>query len=332
MSMRVVCCLLLFGLLAGCTQVPVTGGGTPTGPVLSVPTATQPIASPVVTEALPVEVPTVTRTPFVTSTVVGTVTRTPYVTPTGGTVTRTPFVTPTMVTETEPSTIEPTTGTPAAPASPLTRQQAENFTYRLYYTLNAEIMLQNGVFDYQDPSDPSVRVHSILHPVDAYGHINTDNSSDAVVVLVTNTGGSGNFYDMVALANHNGTPIQVAEVHLGDRQIVNSITINDDRTITLDFVTHDDDDAFCCPTQHVRRNYIWIGADLVVQSEEVLGTVTPVPNNTPVTDGTITPVGTPFPTVTATLDSTPTLRVDFTPVPTISPTRPTSTPFVTATP
>ena len=40
----------------------------------------------------------------------------------------------------------------------------------------------------------------------AFGDLNGDGVEDAVVVLVTNPGGTGRFYDLAPVLNQNGTP------------------------------------------------------------------------------------------------------------------------------
>ena len=58
-----------------------------------------------------------------------------------------------------------------------------------------------------------------------YGDLNNDGQEDAVVILVSRSGGTGTFRQLAVVLNQNGTPNNIANQNLGDRTAINSLTI-----------------------------------------------------------------------------------------------------------
>ncbi len=99
-----------------------------------------------------------------------------------------------------------------------------------------------------------------------------DGSSAAVVVLATDTGGSGTFYDMMLVADQ-GAGVQVlGSAPLGDRVRVTTLELEND-VISVELITQGPEDPMCCPMQWERRTYEIQEGDLLMTSSEVLGTV-----------------------------------------------------------
>ena len=142
----------------------------------------------------------------------------------------------------------------AAAAPPLTRAQIETFTYDLGDTSSVEggkVPLDNGRW-----TDPAGGSTFTLHPTHAIGDLDGDGNADAVAILVESSAGTGSFYYMFALMNRNGAPVQLGEPEwLGDRTVVERVSIDRQGIVSIRYVTHGDDDPACCPTMKIEDRY-----------------------------------------------------------------------------
>ena len=93
-----------------------------------------------------------------------------------------------------------------------------------------------------------------------------DGVDDAAVTLVTNTGGSGSFVQLVAVVNQSGEPSPNASASLGDRVRVEAIRIAE-LQIEIDLVVHGPSDPLCCPSMSVTRIYILEDSNLILLEE-----------------------------------------------------------------
>ncbi|MCB0225273.1 MAG: META domain-containing protein, partial [Anaerolineae bacterium] len=89
----------------------------------------------------------------------------------------------------------------------------------------------------------------------------------AALVLVSDPGGSGTFYDLYVMVSQAGVPTSVATISLGDRVEINSIAIENNQ-IVVDMVQAGPDDPMCCPSQHVINTYELQGDQLVEVSSQ----------------------------------------------------------------
>ncbi len=82
----------------------------------------------------------------------------------------------------------------------------------------------------------------------AFGDLNNNARKDAVVILDSHGGGTGHFYELAVMdGQYSGTLQYLTGKKLGDRVIINSITIQSGMII-LDMITHGPNDPLCCPT------------------------------------------------------------------------------------
>ena len=151
---------------------------------------------------------------------------------------------------------------PVTAGGELTLEALQNALFQGIY--DEPVQLTDGRYE-GDPFVPggASRPTVVLHPeVYAFGDLNGDGVNDAVVILIENSGGSGNFRYLAAVINENGTPVNVATQFVGDREQVQAITIEDGE-ITLNMVAHGPEDPMCCPTQEVTKRYQLRGDQLV---------------------------------------------------------------------
>ncbi|HEY4509696.1 MAG TPA: hypothetical protein VJC15_01775 [Candidatus Paceibacterota bacterium] len=121
------------------------------------------------------------------------------------------------------------------------------------------LKLTDGVFqwtnDYPCEEEKSLGfLFQIYNSKAAFGDLNFDGKDDAAVVLTTHMGGSGNFRELAVVLNQNGVFKHVASVDLGDRVIIENVSIQDSH-IVLDMVVHGPGEGYCCPTQQARNMF-----------------------------------------------------------------------------
>jgi heat shock protein HslJ len=103
------------------------------------------------------------------------------------------------------------------------------------------------------------------------GDLNGNGAEEAVVLLWSNSGGSGTFdYIAVAGRDKNGAPLNLATAALGDRVKIRSAEINDGR-ITVNVVQAGPEDAACCPGQKFKRTFTLADDELNEVSSEDQG-------------------------------------------------------------
>jgi heat shock protein HslJ len=150
----------------------------------------------------------------------------------------------------------------------LTEEALRNAEYRSEWTEDGVAQLVNG--EYRKPimegsaTEIVIRIASM-----AFGDLNGDGVKDAVVVLVTNPGGSGTFYDLVAVLNRDGEPEHVATVSLGDRAKIQALSVESGQ-IVVRMITHGPNDPMCCPTQEVEQTDALQGSKWVEIASQVL--------------------------------------------------------------
>jgi hypothetical protein len=149
-----------------------------------------------------------------------------------------------------------------AAVAPLSRAQLESFTYHLGDTASVEggkVPLNGGRW-----TDPEGGSTFMLHPTHAFGDLDGDGESDAVAIVVESSGGTGSFSYLFALLNRGGAPEQAGEPEwLGDRTVIQRITVDRKGIIAVRYVTHRDGDPACCPTIKIEDRYRVVGGKLV---------------------------------------------------------------------
>jgi hypothetical protein len=136
----------------------------------------------------------------------------------------------------------------------LSVRDLQNFTYRLGDTSSVDgggVPLVDGRW-----TDAAGGSTFTLHPFHAIGDLDGDGQRDAVAILVEASAGTGNFYYMFAIMNRDGRPEQSAEPEwLGDRIVLQRLSIDRKGTVAVRYATHGPDDPSCCPTMRIEDRY-----------------------------------------------------------------------------
>ncbi|HSA77718.1 MAG TPA: hypothetical protein VLG72_02535 [Nitrospirota bacterium] len=79
-------------------------------------------------------------------------------------------------------------------------------------------------------------------------------SKTIAVILATDTGGSGKFYNLALISKEREGWVNTDSVFLGDRVQIHSLEIKGD-TIVLLMKTHAPKDPMCCPTVETVKSF-----------------------------------------------------------------------------
>lgn len=130
--------------------------------------------------------------------------------------------------------------------------------------LDTPVTLNGGLFEGEPFGEGAASrpIVSLVPDRVDYGDLNGDGQPDAVVFLVSNSGGSGTFTYLAIVAADGEKPVNLATTLLGDRVQVQSVELDDDQ-ITVQMLTQGPDDPMCCPTQQVTKVFRLEGDQLV---------------------------------------------------------------------
>ena len=113
-------------------------------------------------------------------------------------------------------------------------------------TSAGQVMLQEGEYA---RAGVTVELLEVLN-----ADLDSDGALDAVALTITQTGGTGRFFELHGFIERRGVPQQVAALFMGDRVRIDEFVIVDG-TIVLNVVRPDADDPACCPSMQVTERY-----------------------------------------------------------------------------
>ncbi len=124
----------------------------------------------------------------------------------------------------------------------------KNAEYLSDWPTGGKAKLTDGMFfEAHEPGSAS-GIYLFLSEDVAYGDLNSDGATDAIVILDASGGGSGTFRYLAAVVNEAGQPRHVASALLGDRVRIESLAIQAGR-IVVGLIGQGPGDGACCPTQ-----------------------------------------------------------------------------------
>ncbi|MFA7248244.1 MAG: hypothetical protein WC273_01265 [Dehalococcoidia bacterium] len=153
-----------------------------------------------------------------------------------------------------------------------TRAQLEAATYPADLAPGGSATLVAGRFEAPAAPGSASKITVSLQAV-ANGAI--AGQPGAAVVLASSGGGSGTFFELYAM-DSSAKPI--AHTSLGDRIVLNAISIDSAGQIMVSMVAHAPGDPQCCPTAAQVRAYALLGGALtLVATTPSASTPTPTP-------------------------------------------------------
>jgi hypothetical protein len=163
---------------------------------------------------------------------------------------------------------EPPASAPQPRAAALTLEQLRNAEYASQWPASGLAQLKNGV--YHEPAAPGSVTEIEVRATDfhAFGDLDGDGAIDGVIVLESDPGGSGVFFDLFAVLNRSGQPLPLAPVSLGDRVQLHAVSIGEDGSVNVQVLKHGPNDPLCCPTLDVVMRYRLEGDRLVNDGQE----------------------------------------------------------------
>lgn len=140
------------------------------------------------------------------------------------------------------------------------RDTLRNITYPSEWTRSGQAPLVGGV--YKEPAAPDSAADIVIRLTDSVAIETIGDQTMAALVIATDPGGSGVFFDLYLLRQRENRWNVVDRARLGDRIRVNTIEIKQG-FVGLDLTAHGSGDGICCPTEHRRVHYSLQGERLV---------------------------------------------------------------------
>jgi len=141
-----------------------------------------------------------------------------------------------------------------------------NLEYPLEYARYGKAKLVNGEFREQAAPGSATETIIKLSDFTAFGELN--GAPAAAVVLISDAGGSGTFYDLTLVGFQGGKPTILGMAHLGDRVVIKNLQFAG-QEIVVEMVTQAEGDPMSNPSQHVRNTYRVEGDRLEIKSSEI---------------------------------------------------------------
>jgi heat shock protein HslJ len=159
---------------------------------------------------------------------------------------------------------------PAGPPPTPTLEQLKSATVSGVF--EQAVTLSDGFYE-GEPFEPGAasRPRLVLwEPSVHFGDMDGDSGSDAVAMLSSSSGGSGEFVYLAVFGVRDGALVNLGTAPVGDRTKLQSMWLERGKVI-MDVIEAGPNDAACCPTQVARKTYAMEGGSLKQLSSEVRG-------------------------------------------------------------
>ena len=148
----------------------------------------------------------------------------------------------------------------------------KNMTYKSTWTRSGKVKLTDGAYSEPAAAGSATRTRIALSDRVTYGELNGRQA--AAVILVTDPGGSGTFYDLAAVVLRKEKPINVAVTNVGDRVTINSLSIRNN-LVVVDLVMQKPGEPMTSTTRRVVQTYSLEKGKLVLTATQDTTTTLP---------------------------------------------------------
>ena len=145
----------------------------------------------------------------------------------------------------------------------ITVEALKNAQYENRWAFAGRVALIDGIYREKFLPGSSTEIVVRLSDQIALGDLNGDRVEDAAVVLISNPGTSGTYYDLAVVVNLKGYGFNVASEALGEGIQVKAVAIASE-VIKVEMVVHGPHDPKCCPTLPITQSYRLQGNELVL--------------------------------------------------------------------
>ena len=137
------------------------------------------------------------------------------------------------------------------------------------------VTLADGKYDGPPPAEggASHPTLALWEPAVAFGDLDGAAGNEAVAMLSSNSGGSGEFVYVAVFGIRDGKLENLGTAAVGDRTKLQNLWLQGGKVV-MDVVEAGPSDAACCPTQLARKTYVLEGGGLKESKSDVLGTLT----------------------------------------------------------
>lgn len=136
-----------------------------------------------------------------------------------------------------------------------------------------KVQLVDGKYERRYPEGASELYVQIDNNSIVFSDLDNDGIKEAVLITYWSGGGSGTWRELTIIKNEMGHPLFITSKDLGDRTIINSLTI-ESGIITVDMVAHSPSDPMCCPTQKEVAKYKLADTELIEMTESSVPSIT----------------------------------------------------------
>jgi hypothetical protein len=144
----------------------------------------------------------------------------------------------------------------------------ENITFISRWTQSGKIRFREG--EYREAAAPGSAAEIVVRLMNKKARGVLHGLQTAAVVLVTDPGGSGTFYDLALLYRKAEGWVNIDAIMLGDRVKVHGVDIKENE-ILVNMTVHGPGERMCCPTLRMIRRFAAREDRLVAVGEKIAG-------------------------------------------------------------